>query len=146
MQKFIKTFEVKWADVDPNNHLRNTVYVDYTDHVRFSYFESQGIDYNYIRELGVGPIFFKVCTTYYKEVHLHETVTVNLKLIRLSEDGGRWAFEHDIIKENGKVAAKVVVEGAFLNLHTRKLAKPSEKMNEAVRKLERVENYEAITN
>lgn len=142
MNKYQKKFEVKWSDVDPNNHLRNTVYVDYTDHVRFSYFDSQGIDYKYIRKLGVGPIFFKVCTTFFKEVLLHETVTVNLKLLSLSDDGSRWAFEHEILKEDGRLAAKVEVQGAFLDLKTRKLTTPSQEMNEAVLKLERADTFQ----
>ena len=144
MSKFEKKFEVKWADVDPNNHLRNTVYVDYTDHVRFSYFDSQGLDYQTIRKMGIGPIFFKVTTTFYKEVLLHETVTVNLKLAHLAKDGSRWAFEHEVFKENGQVAALVEVQGAFLNLKTRKLALPTPEMNEAVLKLERSEKFQEV--
>ncbi|MGB0521399.1 MAG: acyl-CoA thioesterase [Flammeovirgaceae bacterium] len=141
MIAYQKTFEVKWADVDPNNHLRNTVYVDFTDHVRFSYFDSQGLDYHYIRKLGIGPIFFKVCTSFYKEVLLHETITVNLKLAYLSESGDRWSFEHEVLKADGRLAAKVEVQGAFLNLKTRKLANPSEEMNAAIRKLERTKDF-----
>ena len=37
-----KSFEVSWAQLDANNHMANTAYLDICVDVRFSYFASQG--------------------------------------------------------------------------------------------------------
>lgn len=86
MNYFKKQFEVRWADVDPNMHLRQTAFVDYTDQVRVAYFNSKGFSFLNFRKLRIGPIVFKVTSNYKKEVHLSELITVNCKLDFLSDD------------------------------------------------------------
>ena len=37
-------FDVRWADLDPNQHVRHTAYADYGTHVRMSWLASAGFD------------------------------------------------------------------------------------------------------
>lgn len=38
-QPLTKEFEVKWADLDPNRHMRHSAYNDYAAHMRVKFLE-----------------------------------------------------------------------------------------------------------
>jgi acyl-CoA thioester hydrolase len=52
-----------------------------------------------------------------------EMITVTCALSKMRRDGSRWSFMHEIFKgdENGIKAAQIIVDGAWLNLESRKL-------------------------
>lgn len=124
MSYFKKQFEVRWADVDPNMHLRQTAFVDYTDQVRVAYFDSKGFSFLNFRKLLIGPVVFKVTSNYKKEVHLSELITVNCKLDFLSDDYRKWKISHDIFNQKGELSCTVELDGAWLDLENRKLTTP----------------------
>ena len=43
---FKVSFNTKWADFDPNRHMRHTAYNDYAAEVRVRYFASQNFTLN----------------------------------------------------------------------------------------------------
>jgi acyl-CoA thioester hydrolase len=47
-------------------------------------------------------------------------------------DGARWTIEHTIYKADGRVAATVTVDGAWLDLDRRKLAVPPPELAQAM--------------
>lgn len=91
-----KNLKARWADVDPNMHLRHAALMDYTDQVRVAYFDSKGFSFLNLRKLKIGSVIFKVTTRYKKEIHLSETMTINCKLDHLSGDYRKWKISHDI--------------------------------------------------
>lgn len=90
MDYFQKNFEVRWADVDPNMHLRHLALLDYTDQVRVDYFDSKGFSFLNFRKLKIGPVIFKVTASYREEIHLSETMTIHCKLDHLSDNYRKW--------------------------------------------------------
>lgn len=124
MNYFQKNFEVRWADVDPNMHLRHTVFIEYTDQVRVAYFDSKEFSFLNFRKLKIGPVIFKVTASYRKEVHLSETITINCKLEHLSNDYRKWKISHDIFNQKNELSCTVELEGAWLDLKKRKLTVP----------------------
>jgi acyl-CoA thioester hydrolase len=75
-------------------------------------------------ELRLGPILFREETKFLKEIHIGEEIRVDGQLASVSEDGSRWTIVHTIYKANGRVAATVTVDGAWLDLDRRKLTVP----------------------
>jgi acyl-CoA thioester hydrolase len=67
---------------------------------------------------------FREETKFMKEVGIGEEIRVDGQLAAVNADGSRWTIVHTIFKADGRVAATVTVEGAWLDLDRRKLAVP----------------------
>lgn len=143
MQKYSKTFEVTWADMDPNRHMRHSVYNDYAAQTRIGMFADYGLSITEIGRLGFGPILFREETEFLREINLLEIITVNCALTTMRRDGSRWGFLHEIYKEgeDGIKAAQIVVEGAWLNLDSRKLGTLPQ-LREVMNRFPKTENFE----
>ena len=55
---FKVTFLTKWADFDPNRHMRHTAYNDYASEVRVRYFREQNFSIEDFTKHNIGPILF----------------------------------------------------------------------------------------
>lgn len=139
MKTFTTTFEVKWSEVDPNMHLRHTVYLDYADQTRIRFFEQHGVPFNQLMRLNVGPIIFGTQSNFLKEVLLNETITLDCQLLDLSEDGRKWSIKHNVYKENGVLAAELIYIGAWLDLKARKVTAPPAEVQQVMNLMSPVE-------
>jgi acyl-CoA thioester hydrolase len=45
---------------------------------------------------------------------------------KCTEDYSRWSLRHQFLKEDGSLAATLTIDGAWMDLNLRKLAKPGE--------------------
>ena len=144
MQKkdYSKTYEVIWADMDPNRHMRHSIYNDYAAQTRIAMFQDFGLSIQEIATMNLGPILFREETKFFKEIGLSEQITVNCKLTKMRKDGSRWTFLHEIFKENGDKAAQITVDGAWLDLEKRKLGTPPKKLLDVVKQFPRTESFE----
>lgn len=146
-EPFFREFEVEWADVDPNQHARNTTYVDYGTHVRLGYLRQMGFPPNRMLELGFGPIATREEIQYLREVRLGDKVKVDFLVSGLSEDGARWRIVHNIFRSDSKsCAARIIVEGGWIKLSTRKLHSPPEELAKAIAALAHTDNYQVLPN
>lgn len=139
MNSFNLKFNIKWSDVDPNMHLRHSVYMDFSDQTRVKYFDSKGVSFLDFRDLQIGPILFSTTNQFYKEVLLNEQVTVNCKLAEVSPDFRKWTVVHEVFKENGDLAAKITANGAWFDLQKRKVVVPPENIQKTLNEMERSE-------
>lgn len=73
-----------------------------------------------------------------------ETITIMYALSGLSPSGGRWKVHHEILKSNGKKAVTLDIEGAILNLSTRKPALPSAELFETFQLIPRAGDFEIL--
>lgn len=144
MHEYSKTYEVKWADIDPNRHMRHSVYNDYAAQTRVSIFSDYGLSINKIARLGYGPILFREETKFLREIILLEKITVTCKLTAMRRNGSRWSFSHEILKEDGTKAAAIFVDGAWLDLTIRKLGVPTADLLEVMNQLPKAETFEWI--
>ena len=93
----------------------------------------------------LGPILFKEETSFRKEIHLGENITVNLKLQGLSENNERWKLVHEVYNEAGKLSAIIKVYGAWIDLTKRKLRIPPVETKEMFAFAEKSEDFEIIS-
>jgi len=142
MTPYQKTYEVIWADMDPNRHMRHSVYNDYAAQTRVGLFKEYEMSLDEIADLGLGPILFREETKFLREIHLSESITVSCALVSMRRDGARWTFLHEIFKETGEKAAQITVNGAWINLKTRKLGIPPPDMLKVLEQLPRSANFE----
>jgi acyl-CoA thioester hydrolase len=118
------TYRTRWADMDPNGHMRHSAYADYAADHRVVMLAQWGYGVARFAELRLGPILFREETKYLKEVSIGEEIRVDGQLASATEDGARWTIVHTIYKADGRVAATVTVDGAWLDLDRRKLTVP----------------------
>ena len=139
--EYSKIFEVRWADLDPNFHLKNTAYGEYATHVRFSFLSEKGFSFLEFKAQSFGPVIFSEKTEYFKEIGSGQKIRVNNQLGGLSKDGRKWRFQHQIFREDGKEAARLTIDGAWIDLATRKLRVPPEELFSAMACLEKTHDF-----
>src|SRR5450432_125149 len=100
MKQFNVPVEVRWADLDPNFHLRHSVFYDYGAYCRIRLLASQGITAQFMQERQFGPIIFREECIFKKEIHLSDIVTIDVKLLKARKDGSRWTMQHQIFMGN----------------------------------------------
>ena len=118
------TYRTRWADMDPNGHMRHSAYADYAADQRVVQLAAWGYDVARFAELRLGPILFREETRFLKEIGIGEEIRVDSQLVSASADGARWSILHTLYKADGRVAATVTVDGAWLDLDRRKLTVP----------------------
>ena len=121
--------------MDPNGHMRHSAYADYAADQRIILLAEWGYDIKEFARLRLGPILFREETVFRKEVHIGEEIRVDSRLLSVNEDGTRWSIRHSIYKADGRLAATVTVDGAWLDLEKRKLTTPPPALAEAFRAL-----------
>ena len=126
MQSFSLPIQIRWADIDQNRHLRHSVYYDYGATVRIACFSLQGLTTAKLEELGIGPIAFREEAVFRRELKFEDQITINLEVVKATKDFGRWTIRHQILKADGTLAATITLDGAWIDLHKRKLAIPDD--------------------
>src|SRR5262245_10114556 len=121
--------------MDFNGHLANRSYLDLAADVRMSFFAEHGFPPAEFRRLAIGPVVRKDELTYYREVGLHETVTVTHACLGLAPDVSRFILENEIWNERGERAACVRSTGGWLDLRARKLVAPPPELANAMRQI-----------
>lgn len=125
MEKFIQDIQVRWSDLDPNVHLRHSVYYDWGAFCRVSFLEQQGLTAETMQRLGFGPILFREECVFRKEIRMGDKVMIDLQLTKAKKDFSRWSIRHIITKNNDIIAAVLSVDGAWIDVVKRKLASPA---------------------
>ncbi|MDN3618632.1 thioesterase family protein [Polaribacter undariae] len=141
---FKVTFHTKWSDFDPNRHMRHTAYNDYAAEVRVRYFRDQNFSIEEFTKHNLGPILFTEETSFRKEIHLGENISVDFKLSGLSKNGERWKITHQVFNEAGQLSAIIKVYGAWIDLTKRKLTMPPAEAQYLFDSAEKSDDFEEI--
>lgn len=144
LSDYRKTVEVRWADLDPNRHVRSTVYADYAAHARVAWMSDHGFPLARLEELGIGPVLMREDSRFFREVTLGEQLTIILHLNGYSADGSHWRFRQALLKASGQVAATVEVEGGWLDLRARRFIAPPAELLALVDSLRQPEDLEEL--
>ncbi|MCD6178686.1 MAG: thioesterase family protein [Bacteroidales bacterium] len=144
MKNYSKIFEVIWADMDPNRHMRHTAYNDYAAQVRVTFMADNGLNLEEMEKLQLAPVLFKEETRFLSEVRMGEKIKVDLQISGLSADGERWQMVHHIYKSDGKLSAVISVDGAWIDMTKRKLKPPPINIADNFNELPKTDNFKEI--
>ena len=114
--------QIRWSDLDPNMHLRHSVYYDWGALSRVTFFANQGLTIAVMNQQLIGPVLFREECVFKKEIHFGDQLTIDLQLIKARKDFSRWTIVHTIYKHPDLVAASITIDGAWIDLAKRKLA------------------------
>jgi acyl-CoA thioester hydrolase len=115
--------EIRWSDLDPNFHLRHSVYYDYGAYCRVNFLREHGLTPEIMLQHHIGPILFREECLFKKEIRMGDQLTINVMLDKATADFSRWTMIHELWKNKDVLAALITVDGAWIDTRIRKLAK-----------------------
>jgi acyl-CoA thioester hydrolase len=125
MSSFTKELSLRWSDLDPNFHVRHSVYYDFGAQHRIEILEQQGLSIRVLQENHIGPILFKEECVFRKELRLNQQIFITTKIAKLNADASRWTIVHELTNDKNELCAKISVDGAWMDTKLRKLANPT---------------------
>ena len=141
MDKFIMDVQMRWSDLDPNFHLRHSVYYDWGAMCRVKFLNEYGLTADLMQKHHFGPIIFREECVFRKEIRNGDVITIDLRLIKSRKDHSRWSIKHTIYKNENIVSAILTLDGAWINTKERKLAIPPKEAVEVFSKMPVDENF-----
>lgn len=142
MKPFSKDIQIRWSDLDPNFHLRHSVYYDWGAFCRVEFLNEYGLTADVMTRLFFGPILFREECVFRREIRSGDAVRIDLTVTKARPDYSRWSIRHHITKNGDTLCAVLNVDGAWMNVRERKLATPPEKVIEVFEQMPRGEAFE----
>jgi acyl-CoA thioester hydrolase len=142
MEEYKIAVQLRWSDLDPNSHLRHSVYYDWGALCRIDFLEKYDLNATQMQRLQVVPVSFRESCEFKKEIRPGDTITIDLKLLRSRRDYSRWSMQHTIRKNGEIIAAIITVDGAWIDMARRKLAAPPGEVEKAFNAMPVDENFQ----
>jgi acyl-CoA thioester hydrolase len=137
-----KSVDIRWADLDPNFHVRHSVYYDFGAGCRIDYLAQEGITAYFMQEHQFGPILFREECIFKREIRLGDKLSIDLRLLKSTRDYSRWTMQHQLIKNDDILAAIITIDGAWIDTGKRKLTIPPPVAQKAFDAMPRNELFE----
>jgi acyl-CoA thioester hydrolase len=142
--RYAREFLAGWGAMDFNGHMANWAYLNLAADVRMAFFAEHGFPPREFRRLALGPVMRKDELEYFREIGLHETVTVTYAVLAMSPDGARFVVENEIWSAAGERAATVRSTGGWLDLRERRLVAPPAGLLAAFRQVPRAPGFSEL--
>lgn len=143
--KYLKSFEVRWSDIDANVHLIHTAYSGFMAHTRMCFLDHYGITMAEIGKSKLGPVLLNEQISFLKEVRPMETVYVDIELSGMTEDYKIFRFDQGLYKSNGEIAAYSRLLIAFIHMEHRKLAQIPEIWKKSIEEVPRTKDFKFLS-
>lgn len=137
---FVTPIGLRWADLDPNGHVRHSVYYDWGAMCRIAYLEQQGVGLGWMAKHGIGPVLFREEARFQRELRFGDDLRIDLQLAAASPDGRKWKMRHRILRAD-ELCATLEMDGAWLDLRARKIVVPPPDLMRAFEHLARSEDF-----
>ena len=142
MKEFNRSIQLRWSDLDPNFHIRHSVYYDWGAFCRIEFLNEFGLTSQVMKELDFGPILFREECIFRKEIRSGDLVMISLEITKSKSDFSRWSIRHNISKDTGILCAILTVDGAWMDVTKRKLASPPEKVHDVFELMPKAQEFE----
>jgi acyl-CoA thioester hydrolase len=134
---------LRWADLDPNAHVRHSVYYDWGAMARIAYLDGQGIGLAWMAKNQIGPVLFREEARFLHEVRWGDQLQIDVSLAGASADGRKWRFRHRVLR-GADVATTIEVDGAWLDLRARKIVNPPADIVRAFADVARTDDFTVL--
>lgn len=141
-----KQISIRWSDLDPNFHLRHSVFYDFAAQQRVEILSSIGLTMSKFQEMKMGPVIFREEANFRREIKMGDNITLEVYLSKMSADGTKWSFEHRFMNDAGKLMATLHVDGSWIDIVARRLYKdiPQELLQSFI-DFPRTDNFEMLS-
>lgn len=138
---YLQKAEIRWSDLDPNFHLRHSVYYDFGAYCRIAFLYDNGITAAVMAEHEIGPILFREECFFKREIKFGDAVTVSLKLKAVSKDFRKFSMLHEIYKNGDELSALLTIDAAWMHTRHRKIVAPPEIVQRTIDVMEKTEDF-----
>jgi acyl-CoA thioester hydrolase len=121
---YTRPISIRWSDLDPNFHVRHSVYYDWGAQQRLSFLYEHGITPQMMGALHFGVVLFREEAIFKREILPGDTININFQLLRATRDMRKWSIRHELSKPDGTLCAIITVDGAWLDTKARKITAP----------------------
>ena len=142
---YAKSFPIRWADLDPNAHMRHSAYADYGAQARVGFLSEHGFTLGQFQKLRLGPILFREDLRYFREIRPNETIRVTCEAVGISPNLKHWRIRHRIYRQDGELACTIDCQGAWFDLVNRKVVPAPAELAETMGRMPRAEDYAEFT-
>lgn len=142
ISEYKQQLTLRWADLDPNAHVRHSVYYDFGASLRVDYFTACGVTFDAMAEHCIGPVLFREEAVFRHEIRFGDRLWMNLLVTRLRRDGARFSFRHELFRDDGIRCAVLHVDGAWIDTSLRKLTIPPDFAREMLESAPRSADFE----
>jgi acyl-CoA thioester hydrolase len=141
----IKSFEIRWGDLDPNRHVANTAFSALMNERRMSFLAENGFPQASFSKLQIGPVILSEQFYYLKEVLPNTTVYIDVELLGHTADYKYTSFSHSLFNAQGKMAVYSTVLFTWMDLNSRKAISPPEELVNITAALKKSEHYKLMS-
>jgi acyl-CoA thioester hydrolase len=142
--KYVKTIQIRWADIDANRHLRHSAYYDYGATLRMMILSENGLTTEKLEQLQIGPVLFREEAVFRREIRLEDVITVDVELLKATPDYSRWSIRHNFLKADGSLAAVINIDAAWIDMVKRKLTVPDEFIQKIFENFPKPDDFEFV--
>ena len=121
---FLHKINIRWSDLDPNQHLANSAYMNFMSATRMVYMTKQGVSYTDLKKNSLGPVVLREEIHYFQEVFPGEPVFISQEITGTSEDGRFYSIRHNFYDKKGNNFARGQIMGTWIDMKTRKIVEP----------------------
>jgi acyl-CoA thioester hydrolase len=143
MELFQQAVKVRWSDLDPNGHVRHSVYYDYGTFARVAYWQKYGFGPDWMARNNFGPVLFREEALFHRELNSGDELIIDVRLSGLSLDHRKWSMRHRILRGD-EVCAMLNMDGAWFDLKTRRVSAPPVDLGARFETLARTEDFRVI--
>lgn len=130
-EPFTVEYQAQWRDMDFNQHMGNSAFLDYASNTRTEFSAARGFSVERWAELRFGPVVLEDRLSYRREIRLLERFTVDLEMAALASDGRKFKIRNTFRAEDGTVCAIVESAGLWFDLDARKPTVPTPELRAA---------------
>ena len=141
MKEFAIDIQLRWSDLDPNFHVRHSVYYDWAAQCRVTFLEKYGLSTELMQQLHIGPILFREECVFKREIRSGDRINVDLALVKARRDFSRWTIQHTIKKNEETIGAVITIDGAWIDTVARKLSSPPQVAADIFAQMPPAENF-----
>ena len=139
---FTHPIQLRWSDLDPNFHVRHSVYYDWGAMIRIKVLAEHGITPELMTKEHLGPILFREEAVFRREIRWGNEYQIDLAVSKMRHDFSRFSFRHQIHRSDGVLCAVINIDAAWINTLERKLTAPPAFLTKLVDHLPRTETFE----
>ena len=141
-EPFVRGYHAQWADMDFNQHMANSAFLDYASDTRMQFLAEVGLSIPTLMEMRIGPVTIEDHVTYRREIRMLQEFTVDYRIAAHTKDFRRFLIRNKVMTEEHGVCATVQARALWVNLDERRPIRPPEVIREAMAQLVRTEDFE----
>src|SRR4051812_19491449 len=100
---YTKKISLRWADLDPNFHLRHSVYYDFGAQQRIEVLYALGLTPEVMMKGHFGPIIFREECVFRREIKIADEVYLTAEVGKQKPDASRWMIQHEFLSPASKL-------------------------------------------